>query len=135
MLASLRWVKSHNYITADENISVGKNATLKNEGGTHDDGGITFAAHDKLELNPGSMGFSEAGLGDYVRAETSQMQTLVTDGSADIIRAGANINAQDIAMTVKESISQGYTDGIVNIAYTPEHAYADEAKKLHESIG
>ena len=33
LLASLRWVKSHNYITANENISVGTGATLKNEGG------------------------------------------------------------------------------------------------------
>lgn len=33
LLASLRWVKSHNYITANENINVGTGANIKNEGG------------------------------------------------------------------------------------------------------
>ena len=139
LLMSLRWSKSHNYITADEKISVGKDAQLKNEGGTYADGGITMAAHDKLELAPTAKGFSQAGLGGYVRAETlldltrnqnidingtvksakdlnlyagadingdgskvhsyaqaiSQVQTLFSDGSADIIRRGAtnsNVN-------------------------------------------
>ena len=139
LLASLRWVKSHNYITANENINVGTGATLKNEGGTYADGGITMAAHDKLEHNPTAKGYSQAGTGGYVRAETltdltrnqnidingtlksakdlnlyagadtdgdgskvhsyaqaiSQVQTLVSDGSADIIRKGAtnsNVN-------------------------------------------
>ena len=142
LLMSLRWSKSHNYITADEKISVGTGATLKNEGGTYSDGGITMAAHDKLELAPTSKGFSQAGLGGYVRAETfidltrnqtidingtvksakdlnlyagadaqgesskvhsyaqaiSQVQTLFSNGSADIIRKGAtnsNVNIND----------------------------------------
>ena len=51
------------------------------------------------------------------------------------ILSGANVNAQDIKMTAKESISQGYSDGIVNIAYTPENVYADEAKDLRTSTG
>ncbi|MBR4152560.1 MAG: hypothetical protein IKT98_06325 [Selenomonadaceae bacterium] len=51
------------------------------------------------------------------------------------IISGANVNAKDITMTAKESISQGYTDGIVNIGYTPEYAYADEAKKLRNKTG
>ena len=138
-LVSLRWSKSHNYITANENISVGKNATLKNEGGSQ--GGITLAAHDNLELNPSAIGNSQAGTGGYVRAETlisltrtptitiegtvksakdlnlyagadingdrarvhsfaqavSQVHTLISDGSADIIRTGvtnANVNVK-----------------------------------------
>ena len=139
LLASLRWVKSHNYITADEKISVGTGATLKNEGGTYADGGIILATHDNLELNPTAKGYSQAGTGGYVRAETitdltrnqnididgtiksakdlnlyagadtdgkgsrvnsyaqaiSQVQTLISDGSADIIRRGStksNVN-------------------------------------------
>ncbi len=139
LLASLRWVKSHNYITAEEKINVGTGATLKNEGGSYDDGGITLAAHDNLEHNPSAKGFSQAGTGGYVRAETltdlirnqtvningtvksakdlniyagagingevskvhsyaqaiSQVQTLISDGSADVIRKGAtnsNVN-------------------------------------------
>ena len=142
LLASLRWVKSHNYITTDEKISVGTGATLKNEGGTFAEGGITLAAHDNLNHNPSAKGYSQAGFGGYVRAETltdltrnqtiningtlrsakdlnlyagadlngegskvrsfakaiSQVQTLIPDGSADIIRKGAtnsnvNVNA------------------------------------------
>ncbi|MBR0060754.1 MAG: hypothetical protein IJP68_04655, partial [Selenomonadaceae bacterium] len=58
LLASLRWVKSHNYITTNENINVGTGATLKNEGGTYDDGGITMAAHDNLELDLNATGHS-----------------------------------------------------------------------------
>ena len=133
-LASLRWVKSHNYITTNENINVGTGATLKNEGGSYDDGGITMAAHDNLELDLNATGHSDGGAGGYVRAENlldlrrnptiningtlksakdlnlyagadtngdssrvhsfaqavSQVLTLVSDGSADVIRKGAS---------------------------------------------
>ncbi|MBR0060546.1 MAG: hypothetical protein IJP68_03610, partial [Selenomonadaceae bacterium] len=51
------------------------------------------------------------------------------------IGAGANVNALDIEMTVKKSITQGYTDSVVNIAYDPKSAYADETKKLRDKIG
>ena len=51
------------------------------------------------------------------------------------INSGAKVNAQSIEMKAKESISQGFTDGIVNISNTPEFVYADEAKKLRASIG
>ena len=151
LLASLRWVKSHNYITADENINVGTGATLKNEGGTYDDGGITISAHDNLEHNPTAKGYSQAGTGGYVRAETltelarnqnitidgtlksakdlnlyagadaqgdgsrvhsyaqaiSQVQTLISDGSADVIRKGAtnsnvNVNSGAYAQAVHD---------------------------------
>lgn len=51
------------------------------------------------------------------------------------INGSATVNAQDIEMTAKQSISQGYTDGIVNIGYTPEAAYANEIKKLRDKIG
>jgi len=51
------------------------------------------------------------------------------------INSGANVNGLSIEMTAKDSISQGYTDGIVNIAYTPEDAYKDDAAKLRSDVG
>ena len=100
-LASLRWVKSRNYITADEKISVGTGAILKNEGGTYDDGGITLAAHDNLEHNPFAKGNAKAGAGGYVRAETltdlTRNQTIEINGTLKSAKdlnlyAGADIN-------------------------------------------
>jgi len=98
-LVSLRWVKSHNYITANEKISVGKGAILKNEGGSQ--GGITLAAHDKLEHNPSAKGNAKAGAGGYVRAETltdlTRNQTIDINGTLKSAKdlnlyAGADIN-------------------------------------------
>ncbi len=141
LLASLRWAKSHNYITASENITVGTDANVRNEGGSYSDGGVILAAHDNLNLNPTAKGYSKAGFGGYVRAEAlteltrnqnvningtvksardlniyagadtngegskvyskaqsiSQVQTLITDGKAEIIRKGStnsNVNVK-----------------------------------------
>ena len=93
LLASLRWVKSHNYITADEKISVGTGAQLKNEGGTFEDGGITLAAHDNLELNQSAKGYSQAGTGGYVRAEA--LTNLTRNQNIDIngtLKSANNLN-------------------------------------------
>ncbi len=57
-----------------------------------------------------------------------------THGSIKI-STGATVNAMDLEMRAGDSITQGYTDSIVNIAYNPEYAYADEAKKLRKAVG
>ena len=98
-LASLRWAKSHNYITMNETITVDTNAELKNEGGTYDNGGITLTAHDNLEHNPTANGNSQAGFGGYVRAETltelNRNQTINVSGTSSQLCPG-NIASQNV---------------------------------------
>ncbi|MBO4779595.1 MAG: hypothetical protein J5497_03045, partial [Selenomonadaceae bacterium] len=78
--------------------------------------------------------FEAAGYEVDLQFASNDVQTQLSQVE-NMINSGANVNGMDIAMTAKESISQGYTDGIVNIAYTPEDAYAAEAKNLRDKTG
>ena len=164
-LVSLRWAKSHNYITTNENINVGTGTTLKNEGGSYDDGGITMAAHDNLELDLSARGHSDGGAGGYVRAENkidlsrnptiningtvrsakdlnlyagadangdaakvnafaeaiSQVLTLISDGSADIIRKGST----NAAVNVNSGAEGQATHDVNIIANAGNEIYED----------
>ena len=116
VLASVRWVNSLNHVTTKENITVGTKATLKNEGGRYEDGGITMAAHDKLELDLATKGNSNSAAGAYVRAKTlldlTRTPTININGTLNSAKdlnlyAGADINGESAKVhSYAKAISQ-----------------------------
>ncbi|MBO4789967.1 MAG: hypothetical protein J5492_03035, partial [Oxalobacter sp.] len=67
-----------------------------------------------------------------VEIENLSGSIIIDSGTAD---NPININGKEIVLKAKEDISQGFTNGMVNIGYTPEAVLADlEQSKKNETL-